>query len=113
MTPYTYLILNLPLKLYREVSTVLRYAVLVVRLECANHVRIVPIRPHSRLGYIVRQELLKPEQLLRGGASTRVVGCRHALLEKRREGLSLVRRRRVLIAATSSNVFPSVPRMPS
>jgi hypothetical protein len=75
MTPYPYPVLNLPLKLYREVSTVLRYTVLVVRLKHANNVRIIPVRPHSRLRYVVRQELLEPEQLLRSRTSTRVVGC--------------------------------------
>jgi hypothetical protein len=92
---------------------VLRHAVLVVRLKHANHVRIVPVRPHSRLGYVVRKELLEPEQPLRGRTSTRIIRYRYPLLKKRREGLSVFRRRRILVAATSSRVFPSVPRMPS
>ena len=91
MTPYPYPVLNLPLKLYREVSTVLRYTVLVVRLKHANHVRIVPVRPHSRLGYVVRKELLEPEQPLRGRTSTRIIRYRYPLLNNIPTFATLVR----------------------
>ena len=42
----------------------LRHAVLIVCLEqAADHVRIVPVRPHSRLGYVLRKIFVGPEQL--------------------------------------------------
>jgi hypothetical protein len=111
-TAYSHLVFNFSLELYGKVSTVLRHAVLVIRLEHADHVRIISVRPHSRLGNVVRKELLGPEQLMRGGTPA-CVGSRYARLEKGPEGLSLVRRLRALVVAASSVVFPGVPRMPS
>jgi hypothetical protein len=83
---YSYSVLNLLLELYHKVLAVLRHAILVVRLERTDHVRIVPIGLHSRLGYVVRKEL-EPEQPRRSRTSTRDVSCRNALLKKRPESL--------------------------
>jgi hypothetical protein len=110
---YSYPVLNLPHELYRKVSAVLRHTVLVVRLERTDHVRIVPIGPHSRLGYVVRKELLELEPPRRS---------RPPLGSSAAEALFLKRGRKVfrlfgvavslLPARVSSQVCLGCPRKP-
>lgn len=101
----------------------LRYTVLIVRLEHANHIRIVSICPYSRFGYVLGKVLLRPKYLTRsrrlpmvcigaGGTRTRTFG-----LEERPDGLEDIRlarcRRAFVLALCSVVIFPRRPRMTS
>ena len=67
--PQPYLF-HLSLELDGEVLSVLRYAVLVVRAkQVRDHVRVVSVRPYSRVGRVGREQLVRPERV----ASTLVV----------------------------------------
>lgn len=106
-----YLVLDVSLNVCRKVLTVLRDTVLVICLEHPDHLRIVPVSPHSRLGYIMCKELLGPEQLVRNGFVAGVFGIQCFLVEM--SDPTLLRCCRGLLIPPRSTILPCMPRMPS
>jgi hypothetical protein len=91
----------------------LRYAALVVRLEHADHVRLVPVRPHSCVRDIASKKLLWPERL--SGVEPPSVGTVDAFLlntDHRGRLLGLTVLWSLLPALLSSQVLLGCPRKP-
>lgn len=99
----------------------LRYAVLIVRLEEANHVGIVPICPYSCIGKIVDEKVIGPKDTARGRgrrggarpAALIIVACWDRLRsEGGLEAVEFAWRRRLNGRAFRLFVLPRVSRVP-